>query len=1638
MPGPKSASDPSTEAPGTLSASDALHALNTFQASSKFFRGFDAVDIDWLAENICTHTCVSDEVLVARGDRPTFFSLVISGHIFVRNAKHESKEKLEQGDIFGEIEFFTEEPRPYDLVAGPQGCVIAIIKFAELDMFHVNFPDLGLKILQVLAHAAVGHLLASDFRLKFVRALFLPVRGSPPQTRSGALCIGLCVPPGAAEARLNLVLCHLARPRLAFILLSATMQHHFFKSQGSQENLLPMVQEAYEIHHCFGHQISDSHLKLLTDCMHVVELDEGELLLHEGDVAVRMFLVLKGTIVEEVNNEGDGRDDFLRSTEKMGQRMPVNGGTDIAHIRKPGEIYGEQSLLLSTMDHPYIWDHDVRATEKTVVAVMRHDLLYTLNYCNPDLGIRLMVQFGALVMKRWMHSSMIADGDESSQVDFYSAQEMQDSLQPAIMKAPTSMVQLRHGYSTQDVVHMLEYSRSCNENLAELTLEDLYCVAEMFQLRLVNEGAMICNSGDASDFLGVMTSGTANCFVGKKLVMSIEAGHIFGEMSLFCGGVRQASIVSTNQGTVVACLPFDNISVINGKFPDLGLKLVKIFGKSSVQKLMKSLPSTPCTINNFVKDKAACPDYEGMLKAALSVNGRCRSLTPEQHGAIMSSASYVEIPSNQLVARSGEQIGNQVFMVLSGQAVIKKRGIIIDVMNKGNLLRNLGREPILISGSKNKHLLPLSKRFVPPVFHGTIYSKGVLRLAVISFANLLWLNDNYAIALSRLLSGSVVMYAAYLRNDFKEQAALRQSLAQPGPERIGALWNTVRKTFMTHTWSDIRSVQSFERVVPDPGHIVEEEEEQLLKRRTVTSKMVQQWGKNLSIDGRIKKDAGYEYQMKMQTDHLRRRDRTLPGEESTGVFNTVKREMGIKADEVHLELQKFMRCSRLVRWLSEEELVQLADRMFLLHCEPMEWLFRSRQPTSFVLFIIAGSAVIITKEDDGASISHQIGPGSILGEMGWFLGGGRSADVAASMDGGCTVAVLLYEQLDLLFKLNGRLGLKLARILASSATTGLRGTHRLLQFTELDEQQLCMFSDLTYHAKADAIIKANRKAHDQFRKGIGDNWEHADVCRLLEFMPIVTFPANVTVLEAGAIGSYCLFIISGILELSEENGTVAGIVHTGDFCGLEVMFTDKTIGTYQYRAASTYGTEVVCAQLNQKSLARLTNLRPDLGAQLLASMTGIHMGGAGTEDQEEEEKLPESFDHHKDYSKLERVNSVFSLLRARNHENREAFQIKQKSEFIAETQAARPELARKVVENPDVHKILMLYDCQTSSRFWHEFTADELAELVPFCCFYKFKKGDLIWAGPAAKRPGVASPFSSSATLIGLLAQGTVVFTETGTVLTTMSTGTILGAMFQTPIFPTGPMHSAVRILGASSDVVIVTMPFIDDPKIWNTMPQGLPYKVLMTLGRAARIMAYETSITDPVPENFSSIPLHKDEQFRAVMRAHREGNGALGKDLKPYEILELSQLMYIVDVPVHKRIVSFGRVATCMMLVTQGELEVQTPSGLKPGAAPTVLATVGRGTVLGENFLFEGLESPYHRMANVQAKTRSTVCVLTYRALLKFAEVDFEAAEKVIKSLFDKYLRNVLKSTMDGLKSSAKRMLKAISQLPNNAKHTA
>ena len=139
--------------------------------------------------------------------------------------------------------------------------------------------------------------------------------------------------------------------------------------------------------------------------------------------------------------------------------------------------------------------------------------------------------------------------------------------------------------SLEERFEMLQRASSHSVYFRGFEDEELRTLAANMAIFHFDAGETIMQKGESASWVGVVLDGEleARDESGVRLGAA-NVGALAGEISLFQGGVRGAMMVSTQPGAVAA-ITFDELRTLYESYPEIGMRLVRLFGQSSLMKL---------------------------------------------------------------------------------------------------------------------------------------------------------------------------------------------------------------------------------------------------------------------------------------------------------------------------------------------------------------------------------------------------------------------------------------------------------------------------------------------------------------------------------------------------------------------------------------------------------------------------------------------------------------------------------------------------------------------------------------------------------------------------------------------------------------------------------------------------------------------------------------------------------------------------------------------------------------------------------------------------------------------------------------------------------------------------------------------
>lgn len=226
---------------------------------SKYFWGFDAMEIQTLAEEVSLLRLKEGDIVMKQGESASFVGLLTSGaaEVLIEDKQEDSKGDeppkkkrvavVKAGDLLGEMAMYAGGARTADIVTMTDDTVIATFAFEELNELSEQNPDLGLKLMRLFAHTTLAKL-----RLTATRR--------------------------------------------------APMERFPLNGDCTSDILFRMIQAAHAVGNGLGDDIVTSDIEYLKDIMYLSRLKPGETVIMRGLAGKHVLFILTGSL--EIRIEG--------------------------------------------------------------------------------------------------------------------------------------------------------------------------------------------------------------------------------------------------------------------------------------------------------------------------------------------------------------------------------------------------------------------------------------------------------------------------------------------------------------------------------------------------------------------------------------------------------------------------------------------------------------------------------------------------------------------------------------------------------------------------------------------------------------------------------------------------------------------------------------------------------------------------------------------------------------------------------------------------------------------------------------------------------------------------------------------------------------------------------------------------------------------------------------------------------------------------------------------------------------------------------------------------------------------------------------------------------------------------------------
>lgn len=708
--------------------------LGAAQGFSPFWHGFSEDEIRSLvlASNVAVQRFRRGDAIICAGDDADHVALIIAGSAAANVRDPNRPEKtitigtINMGEFVGEMALWEGGRRSADVVAATEETVTARFLFTDIvDLYEAN-PKLGQRLLKIFTTSTI-----SKLKLQNLKQLASVKMTDDPNA------------PNAPEPA------RMPAGRMMSLLKAA---------HGPKQNL--------------GRELGEIDLQALARRVQLIQTTAPNSNLIKGNMLCeRLLIVLEGSVNRvnggEVQSYTVGQFVNLESFLDSFVQQTTNGADVVAP--KPNTLVGSLSLTdLRAMNktHPMLAFKLVcHAGEVAVLRMQRR--ISQLKCGNQDDVVANPPKFLQNVMAKWQFSktSYLLPADLTNE-DFEKVRDSQVNGEAETEVLFKSIETFGDGMDKVDIsrMQMLRRTNCFSDAFTGFSLEDLDLMAKQATFIRVPDEEPVLRYGQTPSFVGVIVNGSAAVEVNGERVAELKAGEILGEMSLFQGGVRLATVVSTSDDTVIAALPFENMLLNNMSHPILGLKVLFMCVQAALNKLkntmaktlpieqMDSVVASPTFIKELVQ-RANTDVIRSSSKATMHTKGIAEDLQDGEIDIIATKSSLCVFEPAEQVMRQGT-LGTYVLFLVKGSMDVRiggRGGVTVDTKTIGEFVGESAYLEV-----KDQRALPRSA----DIFAGP---EGASALRI-SYDDLLILNLEAPLLGMRLLTRMAEVTVAKYRN----------------------------------------------------------------------------------------------------------------------------------------------------------------------------------------------------------------------------------------------------------------------------------------------------------------------------------------------------------------------------------------------------------------------------------------------------------------------------------------------------------------------------------------------------------------------------------------------------------------------------------------------------------------------------------------------------------------------------------------------------------------------------------------------------------------------------------------------------------------------------------------------------------
>jgi len=576
--------------------------------------------------------------------------------------------------------------------------------------------------------------------------------------------------------------------------------------------------------------------------------------------------------------------------------------------------------------------------------------------------------------------------------------------------------------------------------------------------------------------------------------------------------------------------------------------------------------------------------------------------------------------------------------------------------------------------------------------------------------------------------------------------------------------------------------------------------------------------------------------------------------------------------------------------LNSAEISILAANSDVLRLSLGEKVFTENERASFVGLVVEGSVAV----SRSGKFVTTLGEGEILGEMSFFTGGVRNADISTN-EPSTLIATFAFRQVLSLTEAMPSFGLKLQRMFARATISKLM----LQAFKDAGEELLV--SPGQSRPSSEQLAEMFRAAHS-IAEGLGPGITDDELDYLSAQCDVIQADADKQILKQGQMGRNVIFVLAGTIEemrTSKEEEERSPLYEPGELYGSRAFFVvDARKGAHTYDVYTK--TPALLAVFSHSKLKRIQTERAELGLKLFTTLGRTLLG---------------------QHLQLPQGSSMWNAAEL------------PPEELIARKQ--REQGADAVTSECMAEETYEVLDaCRCFGEQWREFSDGDLRALSRVMVMLRVGEGESIM------RKG------EHATFLMLLASGTAeVRPHSGEFMLQVGAGELLG---EVALFRAGMRSADVTSM---SDGTVVSCLFFQDIAKLNEENPTLTFKLFRLVAtlaiRKLEAQAPRTLDIDRLMDHKGLPPNLMD----VLSKAKRDAPAGIFNSLSQNHVRILGNHVQYLEMKNGTHIQMRGTLVTAVVIILSGSVDIHAAGSDSP-----VLATRKKGDILGEAELMQGV----------------------------------------------------------------------------------